>query len=494
MRRIVRAVAAVAAVGLAVPGAARAADQGIPVKIAIVKAGKLAKFVSKPPANYVPSADGADDPTDVGASLEVFDVGGAGGSNTYGLPAGGWSGLGNPAGSKGYKYKGAGAGADPCKVVLIKEKVIKAVCKGTAVTVDGPLSGNLGIILESGTLRLCGDVDPATKNQAGLVKGKDAGAPGSCPGASTTTTSSTSTSTSTTTSTTGCCGAEQIVLVSTPGTLAVSTLPAFPFPSGVLTTINAGPPDANCKHDVIVPTGGFSVPTFCIPALGFTSDVLYTGCTGGTADGRGTLWDGAAPASLPDCPDSDIAKTGDTSAPPCGTIGLGCNTSAGGAGFDNVGDVDTTRGDGACNGPSAVHVMLDLPGLSITWNDGDGFCPDADGIYDPNTDTLVTQFSFILSPTTGTATGVFADKNGDACAKAGNGPTGPVTASGTPAPGPCCQVGQTNTVAAVGIAFSGGAPLYDLIFRSIIPAGVQACNPWPGAGSCVIDTMGGCLD
>jgi hypothetical protein len=46
------------------------------------------------------------------------------------LPSGQWTGLGNPAGSKGYKYKGAGAGADPCKTVLIKEKVIKATCKG----------------------------------------------------------------------------------------------------------------------------------------------------------------------------------------------------------------------------------------------------------------------------------------------------------------------------------------------------------------------------
>jgi hypothetical protein len=297
--------------------------------------------------------------------------------------------------------------------------------------------------------------------------------------------------TSTTSSTIGCCNAEQIVTVSTPGTLVVSTLPAFPFPSGVLTTVNVGPAtDSSCAHPSIVPAGGFSVPTFCIPALGFTSDLIPSGCAVGGTAGRGTVWDANAP-----CPDPEVRKVGDTSAPPCGTLGAACNVQPGNAGNDNRGDIDTTRGDGTCNPSGVVHVLLDIPGSSITWNDADFECPDADGVFDPGTDLLVTEFTFILSPTTATATGQFVDKNADGCAKAGNGPTGPVALTGAPSAGPCCVVGQSQTVVAVGVAFSGGSPLYDLIFRSTTPAAITQCNPYPGDATCVLSTdPNGCLD
>jgi hypothetical protein len=472
-------VAAAVALGC---GIAHAADTTVPVKVGIVKPAKLAKFVSKPPSPPpIPMPGSGDDPTGAGGSLRYFDTASGGaGSDLYSLPAAGWKGLGNPVGSKGYKYKGAGAGADPCRVVLIKEKVIKAVCK-TTIGLVPPFVGNAGIILAVGTQRYCGLLPSATaiKNEEGLFKAKDAPPPGSCP---------------TPPAAPSCCGAEQIVTTSTPGTLVVSTLPAFPFPSGVVTRMNAGLPNATCRHDVIIPSGGFSVPVFCIPALGFTSDVIVTGCTGGSADGRGVLWDANAPTAGAGCADTEVVKVGDTSAPPCATLGAGCNVNPGGAGADAVGDVDTTRGNGTCEGTARVHVMLDIPGQSITWNDADLGCPDADGVFDPNTDTLVSQFNFILSPTTGTATASFVDKNGDACAKAGNGPTGPVSLTGTPATGPCCVTGQSTTVVAVGVAFSGGSPLYDLLFRSTTPSSVTQCNAFPGAGSCTLNTLGGCLD
>jgi hypothetical protein len=165
---------------------------------------------------------------------------------------------------------------------------------------------------------------------------------------------------------------------------------------------------------------------------------------------------------------------------------------AGGAGNDTLGDIDTTYG-GGCDSPG-VHVRLNIPGTSITWNDADFGCPDADGVFDAGTDTLVTVFDFILTPTTSSATGAFVDKNGDSCAKAGNGPTGPVTLTGTPAAGPCCVVGQTTTQVAVGIAFSGGSPLYDLIFRSTTPNNVSACNAYPGDSFCELAVdPNGCL-
>ena len=71
-------------------------------------------------------------------------------ADSYALPAAGWKGLGNPAGGKGYKYKGAGSPTDPCKVVVVKGAVVKAVCKGTGVTVAPPFVGDVGIVLTVG--------------------------------------------------------------------------------------------------------------------------------------------------------------------------------------------------------------------------------------------------------------------------------------------------------------------------------------------------------
>jgi hypothetical protein len=44
------------------------------------------------------------------------------------------------------------------------------------------------------------------------------------------------------------------------------------------------------------------------------------------------------------------------------------------------------------------------------------------------------------------------------CKRAGSGPDGPITLTGSLAPGPCCTVGQPTTVVAAGIAFTGAAP------------------------------------
>jgi hypothetical protein len=94
-----------------------------------------------------------------------------------------WKALGNPAGSKGYKYTGAGTPADPCRVVLVKETVIKGVCKGSGITLAPPFAGDVGIILSLGTTdlycaRFEGDI---VKTDTTIEKRKDAPAPGACP-------------------------------------------------------------------------------------------------------------------------------------------------------------------------------------------------------------------------------------------------------------------------------------------------------------------------
>jgi len=152
-----------------------------------VKPAKLAKVLSKG-TFALPSA--SNDPTVEGAVLRLFDtvlfdgVNTGAGDDTYALPAVGWKGLGNPPGTKGYKYKGAGTPGDPCKVVLIKPTVIKAVCKGTGVTLQPPFVGDAGVVLTVGTdsKRYCARFGGTTlKNVATIMKRKDAPAPGDCP-------------------------------------------------------------------------------------------------------------------------------------------------------------------------------------------------------------------------------------------------------------------------------------------------------------------------
>jgi hypothetical protein len=311
-----------------------------------------------------------------------------------------------------------------------------------------------------------------------------------CPTTSTTTTTPVTTTT-TTTAPQACngCAAEEIVTVSSAGTLQVSTLPAFPFPANVMTTIDTGPAGLGCVHDAIVPANGFFVPVFCIPALQFTSAVYPTGCESGGSLGSGKVWDANDPAHAG--PSPDINRLGDTSdastgGQTCGTLGSGCTTAVGAAGGDTLGNIDTTRG-GNVNGVAGVHTQVDIPVHSITWVAADSSCPDSDGTFNAGTDTPVTDFNFILSPTTGHSSATYSDLNGDSCKRAGNGPD-TQTADGIPATGPCCTVGQATTVSATGIAFTGGAPLYDITFKSITPTTISACNAAPTLGTCVLTT------
>ena len=104
-----------------------ATDQSVdrmPGRIGIVVPGKLAKLVAKPLAGSTfVLPDAGSDPTLNGGSLAVFDTAGPE-SDVYALPTSGWKGLGNPAGTAGYKYKGAGSMSDPCRVV----------CRGAGIT------------------------------------------------------------------------------------------------------------------------------------------------------------------------------------------------------------------------------------------------------------------------------------------------------------------------------------------------------------------------
>jgi hypothetical protein len=329
-------------------------------------------------------------------------------------------------------------------------------------------------------------------------------------------TTTTSTTSMTSTTAPACCGPQRIIGVAQPGgVLQVTTLTPFEYLGGASLVIDAGPADADCRHELIVPPGGFTFPSMCFPALGFTGVLEARGCASGNGEGKGTGWEAASTSA-----DPDIRQIGDTSDPDgnaCATLGTGCSylTSSASAGRDQAGNTNLVRGGHSVSG--APHMQLEIPVTGRVWNDLEGVCPDADGTFDPGTDTLVGEADFTLTLTTGFASADFTDLNGDACGFDGTGPDhtkhcsgdagrpcssnghctglgtcidGPVT--GVPPAGPCCSVGQVARIATAGIAFTGGAPVYDLSFAHSIPIEIVGCAAWPGSASCPVVTTDMC--
>jgi hypothetical protein len=304
-----------------------------------------------------------------------------------------------------------------------------------------------------------------------------------------------------------CCGPERISLTSGPGSLTVSILPPFPFPTGVMTVLDVDTAvNAQCDHPVSV--ASFSVPTFPIPTLNYCSQVTNLSCavSSGGKIGSGLLRDGLGPVgALTNVTTSGDTKDGvcDVAAPPCFPFGPG----------NTLGDIDVAFGASASAG---ARNVIEVPQNSLTWSEvgcipckdpdcsgctpggvdcsgtigtvcdpSDGTCCCTGSVFgDEVGDAISANFNFILRPTTDVSSAVYADKNGDGCFMEGLGPVGPVVSVGTPPPGPCCAVGQATTVVSVGIAFSGGPPLFDLIFASSVPNTITACSPFV-PGSCV---------
>jgi cysteine-rich repeat protein len=109
------------------------------------------------------------------------------------LPAAGWRGLGDPAGSAGYAYADSKRLLGPCKAVKLQPgRQLKATCLGAGVafTLDEPSQGALAVDFRPGAAgpRSClvfgGTVvkdTPAAPGVTGQFKAKLAPPPGSCP-------------------------------------------------------------------------------------------------------------------------------------------------------------------------------------------------------------------------------------------------------------------------------------------------------------------------
>src|SRR5260221_253927 len=139
--------AAILVAATVVPAVAQ--DVLISGKVGLVKPGKLAKLVSKDATLVtLPTAGSADDPTLHRATGPIFDTLSTGGSFTHVLDMTGWKALGNPAGSKGYKYIGSHVTpiADTvCTSVQVKPGKAKIKCKGSLglTTPFAGLDGNI---------------------------------------------------------------------------------------------------------------------------------------------------------------------------------------------------------------------------------------------------------------------------------------------------------------------------------------------------------------
>jgi hypothetical protein len=98
-----------------------------------------------------PSSSG--DPRTSGATLILFSPT-TRQSDVFEFPAAHWRGLGNPPGTKGYKYTDPRQTDGPCTNALLKPgKVLKVRCKGAKITyaLKAPGQGSMALTFRSGT-------------------------------------------------------------------------------------------------------------------------------------------------------------------------------------------------------------------------------------------------------------------------------------------------------------------------------------------------------
>jgi hypothetical protein len=309
--------------------------------------------------------------------------------------------------------------------------------------------------------------------------------------------STVSTLTTTTTSLPACCGAQRITFSGgAGGTMRAGGLAPFPLPPGIITVLDVGPPDATCRHGVTLPAGGFVVPAFCVPSLQFTLGIAANGCESGDGTGAGDLWDGHA-GERGGIPQTNVSSAFDSSDGSCDPGTATCSARK----LNMLGDTDVRFSPGG--DPDTLSTHVSIPVHMRMWEDSQG-CP-GDGIFNSfDGDVLIPGFfgesDFMLTLTTGTATGQFADKNGDGCAlpfgatgfgassqQCAAGPNGPCAVAGASATGPCCQVGQGATLVAASAALTNSFPMYDVGMTLSIPSTVSSCGTAVPT-SCVVTT------
>jgi hypothetical protein len=238
------------------------------------------------------------------------------------------------------------------------------------------------------------------------------------------------------------------------GTLRLATFAPIAFSSGGTLVADIGlgrPPD--CTHQVVVPfPGGFSAPTFCIPAVSFSVRLEQVGCGAGQIDSNGGS-------------DYTVTEVGDTSdgSAICDLPQACVN------GEDTAVRVDVTVGDGVpdrCSNGTA-NAFVAVPVQATVWLEhSSGYACPGDGSFDPEAgDELLLAFPQVLDFTTDTNTARWADLDGDGCSISGFGPR-----EGFSSTGSCLDLEtKTLVVAAAGPA-SSTASIGDLSFSTLLPS------------------------
>ncbi|MCC6764702.1 MAG: PQQ-dependent sugar dehydrogenase [Deltaproteobacteria bacterium] len=126
----------------------------------------------------------AGDPRTLGATIELSGAGGGGATGPIALAPGFWKGLGNPPGSKGYKY------FDKARATGVKQVLFKPGSKGGQLQVTGggaawpyavtQMQSAVAVRFQIGGETYCGNFTSFTKNEAGRVQAKNAVAPANC--------------------------------------------------------------------------------------------------------------------------------------------------------------------------------------------------------------------------------------------------------------------------------------------------------------------------
>jgi len=160
-------------------------------------------YIAKAPSLTVPLPGGADDPTIVGATIEILNPT-SGEHVVFDMPASNWS--VNASGTYRFFNRDAPAPPSEVKVTVFKNGMIKlrAGCRPCApprvfepagLTLDEPSQGSIGMVLTVGSRQYCALFDAPLRDEPGRFIARNSLAPSSCPTTGSTTTTPTTTST-----------------------------------------------------------------------------------------------------------------------------------------------------------------------------------------------------------------------------------------------------------------------------------------------------------
>jgi RHS repeat-associated protein len=173
------------AAGLVVlAGVAQAADQPIPGAKLVMRASdsgsETLTFVSRSGALVAPLGGGPDDPTLVGATLEVR--GASGGRALLEMPALGWTSV---AGGTAFKFNNrlAPSAFSAVKLSRVRDaKGLKIIARSTGISLDAASQGGVALGLTVGSQRYCATFGgEVIRDRRGIFVAHNAPAPVSCP-------------------------------------------------------------------------------------------------------------------------------------------------------------------------------------------------------------------------------------------------------------------------------------------------------------------------